>query len=234
MRIAVIQHRLRETAEEDAAALADAVDRAAASGAELVVVPEVLALHDRDSASRRLLTERMAAAPAFCLMPDVGPDCRGGAFTAEFPEAAGLPDGLQPAALFVGDAAIDPAEFVRALAHNPAFAALAPRSESDLQAEAVLEVAIGLSYSLAGLVLVAECAGGEPGEPGHGGSAIVLLGEVVAEAVFDDDVLVADVAVPIPQPEPREDLPELPTILAQRLATHQGRKLAQPYPADLS
>jgi hypothetical protein len=30
--------------------------------------------------------------------------------------------------------------------------------------------------------------------------------------------------VPVPQPEPREPFPQLPTILAQRLANHSGVK----------
>jgi hypothetical protein len=62
----------------------------------------------------------------------------------------------------------------------------------------------------------------------------VLLGEVAAEAFGDTDVLVADVRVPVPQPEPPEPLPQVPTILAQRLAHHGGTKLGVGYPADLS
>ena len=104
-------------------------------------------------------------------------------------------------------------------------AVLCPHSENDMQAEAVLELALGLSSSLAGLIIVIDSAGAEPGEPGHGGSAIVQLGEVVAEAMGDgDQTLVFEVELPIVQPEPRELLPEIPTILSGRLAQHHGEK----------
>ena len=234
MKIAVIQHRLRENAEDDARALVLAVGSAAASGAELVVVPEVLSLHDRANSAGRLLAEKLAEVAAFCLVPDLGPDSSGAAFISELPETAGLSRALHRAAVLVGDAAIDPVEHARAAAARPVFAVLSPRSESDLQVEAVLELAIGLSYSLAGLIIVVECSGAEPGRAGHGGSAIVLLGDVLAEANFDDDVLLAEIPEPVPQPEPAEALPELPPILAQRLASHRGLKIEQPYPADLS
>jgi len=107
-------------------------------------------------------------------------------------------------------------------------------SESDLQAEAILEVALALSDSMAGLVLVADTDGAEPGDPGHGGSAIIRLGEMVAEAGDGDEVLIAEVATPVAQPEPREALPEIPTLLAQRLATHRGKRLEVEYLADLT
>lgn len=110
---------------------------------------------------------------------------------------------------------------------------LCPESESDLQAEAVLELALGLSESVAGLVVVLEDAGAEPGHPGHGGSAIVLLGEVLAEAVSDADVLEADVPEPVPSPVPREPVPGLPPILAQRLAHHRGERPEVGYLADV-
>ncbi|MHB1340787.1 MAG: hypothetical protein ACYC77_02080 [Coriobacteriia bacterium] len=133
-----------------------------------------------------------------------------------------------------GDAALDPVEHARVLAGAPDVLVLAPGAESELQAEAVLELALALSTAVAGLVVVLEHAGADAGEPGHGGSAIVVLGEVVAEALGDDDVLIAEVPVPVPSPEPRSPLPQLPTILAQRLAHHRGEKLPTDYPADLS
>jgi hypothetical protein len=134
----------------------------------------------------------------------------------------------------VGDAAMDPEALERIYAEAPDAIIMAPRSESDLQAEAVLELAIGLSESAAGLVVVTDAAGAEPGEAGHGGSAIIVLGEVLAEAITDDELLVADITVPPSAPQPRERLPEVPTILQQRLAHHEGRKLDSGYLADLS
>jgi hypothetical protein len=56
----------------------------------------------------------------------------------------------------------------------------------------------------------------------------------MAEAITDDELLVADIMVPPPAPQPRERLPDVPTILQQRLAHHEGRKLDSGYLADLS
>ena len=84
-------------------------------------------------------------------------------------------------------------------------------------------------------MVVADSVGAEAGEPGHGGSSIILLGEVLAEAMGQDgDVLFADVPEPVPAPEPPDPVPAVPTILAQRVATHEGRRLDMGYPADLS
>ena len=233
MKIAVVQHQLRDSAADDAVALAAAAVSAAQRGADLVVLPEVLSLHS-PGVERDLLNELLAPVPAFCLMPHVGPDVCGLGFVASLPVEAGVPDDLGAIALLVGDACMDPAELVKLAAEKPAFASLVPRSETDLQAEAVIELALQLSASLSGLVLIAECAGAQPGEAGHGGSAIVALGELVAEAGDGDDILLADVLLPIPQPSPREQLPQIPPLLAQRFARNLGLKLTANYPADLS
>jgi hypothetical protein len=135
--------------------------------------------------------------------------------------------------VLTGDAAIDPEVHRRLAANPPDVLVLAPESESELQAEAAIEVAIGLSLSIAGLVIVLESAGAEPGEPGHGGSAIVLLGEVAAEALQEDEALVAQIPVPIPYPEPRAPLPAVPPLLLQRLAHHRGETAPVDYPVDL-
>jgi hypothetical protein len=136
--------------------------------------------------------------------------------------------------IVAGDAAIDPEQHRRLAADPPDVLVLAPGSESELQAEAVLELAIGLSVSLAEVVIIAETSGAESGSPGHGGSAIILLGEVLAEAVFDDQTVMADIDVPLRGPEPRAALPVPPTILVQRLARHRGERPAVDYLADLS
>lgn len=144
--------------------------------------------------------------------------------------------GLEPlgrTVVVAGDAAIDPEQLRRMSLDPPDVLVLAPGSESELQAEAVIELAIGLSLSLAGLVIVADASGAEPGSPGHGSSAVVLLGEVLAEAVFDEQLLVVDVPAPLSPPEPRAPLPVLPPILAQRLANHRGERVPVDYPADL-
>jgi hypothetical protein len=204
---------------------------AAEKGAEIVFMPEPLSLYAADGAVERF-HKGLEGLGATHLIPSVGADVSG--FAATAPEI----DGIEAAgriALLVGDACITGGELVRILGDGPAIAVLAPRSESELQAEAVLELAIALSESLAGLIVVTECAGAQPGEPGHGGSVIVHLGKVLAEAVDDgDDVLIADIGLPVPQPEPREALPVIPPLLAQRLAHHRGEKLQVDYFADLS
>jgi len=141
--------------------------------------------------------------------------------------------GLGALAVLRGDEVFD-LDHLRALTDGSVeVLVLAPGSESDIQAEAVLEFAIGLSDCVAGLVLIVENDGAEPGEPGHGGSAIVLLGEVLAEAMGGADRIDAEIGVPVPQPVPRDPLPELPTILAQRVAHHQGRHVSVDYPSDV-
>ncbi len=141
-------------------------------------------------------------------------------------------DALGTVAVLSGDAAFDPDVLRKLAADGTDVLVLCPASESDLQAEAVLEFAIKLSDSVAGLVLVVENDGAEPGQPGHGGSAIVLLGEILAEAMGGADLLEAEIGIPVPQPVPRDPLPQLPTILAQRVANHQGRHVHVDYPSD--
>lgn len=232
MKLAAIQHRLREDAEADARALADSALRAAATGADVILLPEVPSLGGGDGSARSLLYSLLDDVPAayFAPRPDAATGCL--AFVSE-PLPGG--DGLGRIGVAIGDACLDAGQHAALLAEAPDTLVLYPRSENDLQAEAVLELAISLSESLAGLVAIVECAGSVPGDPGHGGSAIVLLGEVVAEAIDDgDDVLVADVWAPLNVPEPREPLPAVPLILRQRLAHHRGEPVPHDYPADLS
>jgi predicted amidohydrolase len=229
MRIAVIQHLLRGNDDEDAVALANAAADATDMGAEVVVFPAAPVLAD-DSAGD----------PVARVLAAIGEEQRE---RVVYLNPAMVPDGgdvamlplLGQTALLVGDGVADAAEILRLAGKKPSVAILAPRSDNDLQAEAVAELALGLSDSLAGLVIIAECAGAEPGEPGHGGSAIIHLGEVVAEAMMEgDETLTAEFELPIAQPEPRELLPKVPSILLGRVAHHQGRRPEVEYPADLS
>jgi hypothetical protein len=225
MKIAAIQHRVRESAEADARALAEAAMLASGRGAELIVFPDVRSLQHDDAAGHALLTALVRDVPAFCIVPSVDPHSRGVAIAAALPESfsAGAGQSGVAASLMFGDACMDAAALVRMAAHKPALAVLSPRCETDLQAEAMLEFAIGLSDSLAGVIVIAECAGAEPLEPGHGGSAMILLGDVMAEALHEDDVLLVEVPLPFPQPFPREPLPPVPPLLEQRMAHHDGR-----------
>jgi predicted amidohydrolase len=234
MRIAAIQHRLRDDADGDARALAQAAVAASGRGAELIVLPSVPSLHLDSGAGHILLAELVSDVSAMCIIPGVDMVSEGAAAVVALPEpfsAPGHPTCL--AGILVGDACMDAASLGEVASRRPALGVLSPRSETDLQAEAMLEYAIALSYSLAGLMVVAECAGSEPLETGHGGSAIVLLGDVVAEAFADDDVLIADVQLPLPEPHPREPLPAVPPLLAQRVAHHAGR-IAVEHGADVS
>ncbi len=143
-------------------------------------------------------------------------------------------DVLGRVAVLAGDAVMDPEKLRQLSVTPPDVLVLAPGAESEIQAEAVLELALALSFSVAGLVIVSERSGAQPGDPGHGGSAIVLLGEVLAEAMADDDIIYAEIPVPIPPPGPRAPLPAVPLILSQRLAHHRGERLTVEYPADLT
>ena len=224
MKLAAIQHRVRKSADADARALAAAAAIASARGAEMIVFPDVPSLQRDDAAGHSLLTELVLDVDAFCILPLVDVRSPGVAIVTALPGTISAPGGgVGVASLIFGDACMDPCELARVAAENPAFAVLSPRSETDLQAEAMLEYAIGLSDSLAGVIVIAECAGAEPLEVGHGGSAIILLGDVMAEALLDDDVLVVDIPLPFPQPSPREPLPQVPPLLAQRVAHHDGR-----------
>ena len=229
MRIAVIQHVLRGSNEEDAVALGNAAADVCDMGAEVVIFPTVPVLADVSDGDPvpRLFEAIGEARPenVVFLNPSAAPS---GLNVASLPL-------LGSTALLVGDATMDYQEILTASGKKPSVAILVPHSENELQAEAVTELAIGLSQSLAGLVVIAEAAGAEPGAPGHGGSAIIYLGDVVAEAMGEEDAtLEFEVGSPVPQPEPRGLLPEIPTILSQRLASHEGRKPDTEYPADLN
>jgi predicted amidohydrolase len=228
MQIAVVQHLLRGDSHEDAVALANAAADAADVGAQVVVFPTVPALAD-DSEGDPVAKAFEAIGEAqpqdvLCINPAVMPE---GAHIAELPL-------LGRTALLVGDACADAAQIQKVASENPDVTIVAMGADNELQAEALAEFVLGLSDSLSGLVIVAECAGGEPGEPGHGGSAIVHLGRVVAEAMGESgETLEADIELPILQPEPREPLPPVPSLLVGRLAHHQGRKPDVEYPAEL-
>lgn len=231
MRIAVIQHRERERAADGARALAQAAARASEVGAEAVFLPASSALSD--PAARSEFESATDGLPGTRVVPlfAAGTTSRALSATGDLgPLTARLGD----VALLFGDACFERDQLERLAAEKPPVLVMLPRSESDLQAEAVLELALGLSESTSGLVVVIDTTGGEPGEPGHGSSAIILLGDVMAEAYEDDEILYADIIEPVPEPEAALPLPQLPTILEQRLASHQGRRLDPGYPADLS
>ncbi|MHB8761323.1 MAG: hypothetical protein ACYC6J_02860 [Coriobacteriia bacterium] len=226
MRLAVVQHRLRPAPAQDIEALVIASAKAAAREARALVLPDVLALRDgplRDDLMRRL---EEAVPRTEVIVP------RPGGIDAA-PYLLRESDGLGRLALLWGDACMDPDVLAAVQAAGPGLAVLWPGAESELQAQAVLELAVPLSTSLASVIVVVEPDGAELGDPGHGSSAVVHLGQVLAEAMRGDDLLVVDLPAPLGPPEARALLPQAPPVLTQRLAAHRGHKVAVDYPADL-
>jgi hypothetical protein len=231
VKIAVIQHRLSGTVDGDIEALQRAAATAGICGAEVVFMPEPLSLMGDGAATDRFFAG-LDGLPGVRLIPSTAPGVN--SFAATAPPLDGL-EGLGRIALLAGDACMTGLELVRILGDSPNVAVLAPRSENDLQAEAVMELAIGLSESLASLVVVTECAGAEPGDVGHGGSAIIYLGKVLAEAMGqDEETLYAEIELPLGRPEPPEPMPKIAGILSQRVAHHRGEQAPTDYPAELT
>ncbi len=225
MRIAVVQHALRPAPAQDLESLVAATARAAVGAATWVVLPVVPAL-DQGPLHEELWCRLEGDVPGVQAHVASVDDARMGADSDE----RGAP-GL--VVTLTGDDCYSPAWLEAAHAQAPGVLVLAPGAESELQVEATLELALTLSTSVASVVIVVETDGAEPGEPGHGGSAIIHLGEVLAEALPGDDVLYADLEAPVGPPEAPGTLPEVPPLLAQRVAAHHGRKLEVDYPADL-
>jgi hypothetical protein len=231
VRIAVVQHRERDDAADGARVLAEAAVRASEAGAEAVFFPATAALRDVDARAEFLrLTGHL---PGTRIVPVVPEGVRERVFEPNG-ETEVISERLGKVALLYGDACFRTEQLERMAAEKPAVLVMVPRSESELQAEAALELALGLSESTSGLVIVAETTGGDFGKPSHGSSAIIHLGDMMAEAYEDDEILYADVFEPVPMPEPASPLPEVPTILQQRLASHEGRRPDPGYLADLS
>jgi hypothetical protein len=224
MRIAVLQH---SSPHDSGAVVADIAATALRAGADLVVCPAVS--EGEAEAIGSALDRVFVASGGAYLLPAYDDSPSGSVSIVEIEAPFGT---VGTTAVLVGDACFDAASWTRAREAGVVAAVLSPRCESELQAEAVLEVAIELSNSLCGLVIVAETSDGGFGEPGHGGSAIISLGKIVAEAFGETDIITADVTLPIPQSTPPEPLPDVPVILGQRLALHAGRRFDVDYPAD--
>lgn len=225
MRIAVVQHA---SPAGEAAVVVPVVRGALERGADLLICPAAPAFAvDALSAE---LDRVVGESDAVYVLPVIEDPPHG---TLSVIESEGTA-AVGRIAVLVGDACFDRVSWERARDAGVAATVLCPLSESDLQAEAALEVAIALSDSLCGLIVVAEAAGADVGDPGHGGSAIVVLGDVAAEGFGETDVVMAGLHGPVSGPEPPEPFPQLPTLLAQRVAHHRGRRLDVEWPADLS
>ncbi len=228
MRIAVLHHRCRGEAAADVAALVEAAGVACEVGTEVVVFPRPPSLAGMPIDEREaMLAGIEGCAEGAVLLVSFAADEDTTGRIAQTP--------LGTTALVSGDACLRDETAARIKDARVDAVVWRPGAESDLQAEAVVEYALACAPVLAGLVILAECSG-VPGHPAHAGtSAIIHLGELVAESVSnDDEVLIADVEVPLSAPEPDLVLPKLPPLLAQRLAAHDGRKPEVDYPADLT
>lgn len=227
MRIAVIQHRLRSHERMDLAALLSSAEEAAYGGASVIVCPRLPALASDSRIYHAFIDNvRQRAPESLVLTPGVS----GGG--DDVPELFVTPLGRTVA--LTGDACIDPERLERIAALQPDAMLWQPGAESAIQAEAILELALEASMTIAGLVAVTALSGRARGAVGAGGAAIVELGEILAEAGEGEAVVVADFDAPAPRPDkPGRRLP-LPPILAQRLAHHAGLKAEVDYPSDTS
>lgn len=228
MKIAVIEHRLRGEPYKDALALIESAREAHELGAQLVIFPEVHSLGEDHGGPRAQFLAGLHDLDVTTLAPNPATRSRGK--DVGFVQLGSL----GTAALLSGDAPLDAAVHRSLLESAPELLVILGNSESEIQAEGLAELAIGLSDSVASLVVLADARGAEQGEPGHGGSVIAVLGEVLAEAIGDDEIVLAEVPSPPPTLQPREPLPDIPPILLQRQAHHRGERPSVEYPADLS
>lgn len=227
MKVAVIQHRLRAHERMDLAALLALAQEASDDGASVIVCPAVPGMPRTSRVFQAFVENMNAHAPGSLVISPLLAALRE-------EENGPLLTPLGRTVALLGDDCFDPGCHERLQGLRPQALVWQADAESPLQAEAVLEVALDASLSLAPLVLVAAVVGRARGVSGHGGSAIVHLGDIVAEAGDDEEIVSADLDLPAELPDRPGPLPVPPPILVQRLAHHHGEKPAVDYPADLS
>ena len=227
MRVAVIQHKLRAHERMDLAALLSSAQQASDEGASIIVCPSIPGLSRNTRIYQAFIENmRMHAPGSLVLTPALAIYREGDLEPFITPLGRTLS--------LVGDECIDPGYYESIERVAPNAMLWQPDPESALQAEAVLELALDASLSLAGLVIVTSLMGKARGAAGFGGAAVVHLGEILAEAGEGDDVVTADLTAPVALPDRLGPRPALPPILAQRLAHHRGGKPPVDWPADLS
>jgi predicted amidohydrolase len=227
VKVAVIQHMLRAHERMDLAALLSSAQEASDTGATVIVCPSVPGLSRNTRIYQAFIENMRMHAPGSLVLTPALAIYREGDL-----EPFLTPLGRTLA--LVGDECIDPGyyESIERVCANSML--WQPGPESALQAEAILELALDASLSLAGLVIVTSLTGRAHGAAGYGGAAIVHLGDILAEAVEGEDIVTAELTAPVTLPDRRGPRPTLPPILAQRLAHHRGGKLPVEWPADLS
>ena len=225
MKIAVVQHRMRAHERMDLAALLSLSEEAADQGAQAIVYPCVPGLAASVTLLPAFVENVLERAPGITMIaPCVAPRRVG--------PAKPVPTTLGSTLVLAGDECIDPATFPDTEAMGLDAMVWQVDPESALQAEAILELALDASLSQAGLVLVAATVGRARGVESFGGSAIVQLGELMAEAGSDEELLVADVNVPVALPARRAPRAVPAPILQQRLAVHRGTPVPVDHPSE--
>lgn len=225
MRIAVVQHRIRTHERIDLAALLSLSEQAADEGADVIVFPRVPGLTYESGLMLAFAENVLDRAPQVSIVASCASVGREGRF---LPVTTRLGRTL----VLAGDDGIDPVNFADIEAMGLEALVWQVATESPLQAEALLELALDASLSLSGLVLTACLVGEARGVASHGGSAIVHLGEILAEAGDGEDLLIANVRIPYALPVRKGHRPILPPILAQRVAAHHTR-ISPDYPATI-
>ncbi|MDO8963756.1 MAG: hypothetical protein Q7W30_04605 [Coriobacteriia bacterium] len=227
MRVAVVQHRMRAHERMDLASLLTLCERASEEGAQVIVLPAVPGLAGNELLIQAFLRNAEERAPGLTwITPQhvwggVGePVCR--------------PTALGSTLVLGQDHCIDPDVIAGAQELSCDTMVWQFDAEDALQAEALLEFALDASVAVTPLIVIADVVGSARGVEGHGTSAIVYMGEIMAEAGSGEDLLIADVPAPAPLTQPSRRVPSPAPVLAQRLAAHHGTKLATPYPADLT
>lgn len=226
MRIAVAQHRIRTHERIDLAALLALSERAADEDAAVVVFPCVPGLDFGSGLMSAFIQNVTDRAPQLAMVSPCAGRRRAGQLEAVVTR-------LGRTLVLADDECIDPDHFPAVESLGLEALVWQIDTESPLQAEAVLELALDASLSLAGLVIISGIDGEARGVRSCGGSAIVHLGEILAEAGGGEDLLLSDVAVPVCLPARRGPRPVLAPVLAQRLAVHRHTKARPGYPATI-
>ncbi len=225
MRVAVAQHLLRTHERMELAALLSVTERAADEGAQVLAYPCVPGLGNNPALMEAFIGNVAERAPGLSIIAP----CAGTG------QGEGLPvtvSPLGPTLVLAGDRCIDPERFEEIAGLGLSVLVWQVDSESDLEAEAILELALDASVSLAPLVIVAAYTGSGRGLASHGTSALVHMGEILEEAGGSEDLLVADVPTPLRRPDGRPSLPVPPPVLAQRLALHRGERPPATHPSE--
>lgn len=211
----------------DLAALLALSERASDEGAQVLVVPSVPGLFSNDqlaAAFARNVEERVRG---LVVLPPAVTHRAGD-------DIATRPTSLGRTIVLEGDACVDADRFAAIQAATPDTVVWLFNAEDELQAEAMLELALDASTTLAPLVIIAAATGEGRALSFAGTSAVVHLGEIVAEGGRGEDLVLADVRVPSMLSEHARRLPEPAPVLVQRLAAHRHEKAPVDYPADLS